>query len=528
MQILAKRNTLRAALIVEHCVRNGITTFAIAPGSRSTPLTLAAAQHPSVTTRVHFDERGLSFWALGYAKASGKPVAIITTSGTAVANCLPALCEASQTNIPLLMISADRPEELHGVGANQTMPQDSLFGEHVRVSKTLPLSDEALSDMAIVSELQTIIDHAVQLHNPGPVHLNCQLREPLYSPVATLTEDIQDVLIRWKNPGTSVLRDSQQGAFDVSTEDVMRKISHGKGIFLVGDIQTSDADSVLKCANQFNIPIVADIQSGLRHVSVSLEALTEADWILVFGSRFVSKSLLSLIKDTHNNQIWVSPYAGIQNPTSSTFNRWSLSISSALAAISTSQAPQIKRQFSFRNSSAECFYDRCIQTISNFIGEQAVFIGNSSIVRRCDRYWESNSERAQWVYTNRGVSGIDGNIATITGIADAKHDHVIALLGDITTLHDMSSLNLIKHSQSRIDLVVFNDKGGRIFEKLPVAKQTDKLDDMFVLPHSIHLEYLMKAHDIQYFSFEENTSQSELEGTLKKPFTKCIEIRLYD
>lgn len=529
MSALAKRNTQRSALIIEQCVRNGITTFAIAPGSRSTPLTLAAANHPDTTTKVHFDERGLSFWALGHAKASGKPVAIITTSGTAVANCFPALCEANLTHVPLLMISADRPEELHEIGANQTMNQESIFGEHVRASKTLPISDEVLCESTILSEVQDAIDSAQKQNNPGPVHINCQIREPLYAPQESVREDIQRFLKEWEAPSKreSIKKENTHEVLEVSEENLIRSLKKENGVFLVGDVSEHEAQSILSSARALKVPIIADIQSGLRHLSADRDLLKAVDWALVFGSRFVSKALLGMIKDTSSKQIWVSPHSSIQNPTTPDFKRWSCTTNAALKWCDEHLEPRGVLVEPAQIEPAHTFYDECIQTISKS-RKGATFIGNSSIVRRCDSFWTSNEDVMQSIYTNRGVSGIDGNIGTVVGIAEGGEEPVKALLGDITTLHDMASLSMLSESKVPITLIVFNDKGGRIFERLPVAEQTDRLEDMFLTPHNIDVESLMKAHHIPYYAINTKSSRSELEKLLGNPLTKCIEIRLYD
>ena len=526
MSTLAKQNTFRAALIIEQCVRNGCTTIAIAPGSRSTPLTLAAAEHPDVTTMTHFDERGLAFWALGRAKATQAPVAIITTSGTAVANCLPALCEANLTNVTLIMISADRPEELHDIGANQTMSQDNLFTHHVKHSDTLTISNDDLSETELLNRVQFALSRSQHPQDPGPVHLNCQIRDPLYEPYAECQEDVKVSYADWKKHVSQKILPDLKIKNGLSLQEVKGVVQSGKGVMLVGDVTPDDADILLDLSQQLNLPIVADIQSGLYHLSVNREALNSVDWILVFGSRFVSKSLLETIEKTSEKQVWISPYSSIQNPTVETYSRWQISLADA--------ASNLKRHIPHQESIplqtpsyANSFYDNCIQTISQSITTQRGFIGNSSIVRRCDQVWISKSESVQALYTNRGVSGIDGNLATIAGLSH-NQDGIVALLGDITTLHDMSSLALIQKSDSDITFIIFNDNGGRIFENLPIAEQTQHLEHFFVTPQNICFESVMKSHNISYVGFTSKNSQEELLKLLKKPGTKCIEIRLND
>jgi 2-succinyl-5-enolpyruvyl-6-hydroxy-3-cyclohexene-1-carboxylate synthase len=520
MSTLANRNTLRAALLIEGCIQKGIKTFAIAPGSRSTPLTLAAAEHPEAKTLVHFDERGLAFWALGAAKAKQDPVAIITTSGTAVANCLPAICEAQLTHVPLLVLSADRPDELHGIGANQTMSQKGLFGEHVKADASICISDETVAEKDILDTLHNLVQKMSSDRNPGPVHLNCQIREPLYASIETREWCLEQVT-SWEASSKTCLNVTSQEA-DLSAEMDLS----GEGVFLVGDIHPQDAPSVLKLSQSKGIPIIADIQSGLRHHSIPKERLKAVDWIIVFGSRFVSKALLEDIKETTKKQIWVSPFDSVQNPTAKDYMRWNVTIAHAVNVLDS----KIKKQESLHVKKAPAensFYEECIQRLSASLNNEVVFIGNSSLIRRCDAAWSSSQSSPQSIFTNRGVSGIDGNLATVAGITESLKRPTVALLGDITVLHDMASLNLLRKSPVPITLIIFNDNGGRIFESLPVAKQTLHLETFFVAPHEINFQNIMKSHDIPFFLHSENQPLENLKSLVQKPVTKCIEIRLY-
>jgi 2-succinyl-5-enolpyruvyl-6-hydroxy-3-cyclohexene-1-carboxylate synthase len=171
-------NQYWADLIIEELLRNGLEYICIAPGSRSTPLVLAAARHEKIKTLIGYDERSLGFHALGYARASGSPAAIITTSGTAVANLYPAVVEASTDGVPLIVLTADRPPELIDTGANQTIRQDRFFGDYVRWHFDLPCPDQSINpEMVLTTVDQAVFRSLTDL--PGPVHLNCRYRQPL-------------------------------------------------------------------------------------------------------------------------------------------------------------------------------------------------------------------------------------------------------------------------------------------------------------------------------------------------------------
>nr|MBA3389279.1 2-succinyl-5-enolpyruvyl-6-hydroxy-3-cyclohexene-1-carboxylic-acid synthase [Rubrobacter sp.] len=173
----SQANRLWAGLIVEELVRSGIDFFCVAPGSRSTPLVAALAENPKARSLVHFDERGTAFAALGYARATGRPAVWITTSGTAVANGLPAVVEASVDGVPMILLTADRPPELRQTGANQTVDQPDIFGDFVRWRFDLPAPDLSVDPAMVLTTVDQAAYRAVRAPR-GPVHLNLMFREP--------------------------------------------------------------------------------------------------------------------------------------------------------------------------------------------------------------------------------------------------------------------------------------------------------------------------------------------------------------
>ena len=171
-------NALWATLLVEELVRGGVTHFAVCPGSRSTPLAVAVARSAAATACVQHDERSAGFYCAGYARSTGRAAACIVTSGTAVANLLPAAVEAAQAGLPLLLLTADRPPELRGCGSNQTVDQPGLFGGYARWAKDVPCPTDRIAAAALLSDAAYAV-HVAHAHPPGPVHLNLQFRENL-------------------------------------------------------------------------------------------------------------------------------------------------------------------------------------------------------------------------------------------------------------------------------------------------------------------------------------------------------------
>eukprot|EP00892_Ulva_mutabilis_P000338 jgi/Ulvmu1/10304/UM060_0106.1 len=326
-----------AALIVDELVRCGVLRFAVAPGSRSSPLVHAAYSHPHATLHVCFDERSLGFWAVGAATAAAAPVAIVTTSGTAVANLLPAAVEAAASAVPLVLLTADRPAELRACGANQTIDQVKLFGGYVRHAVDLPPPDAspAYSASSVLTVIDAAVRHAVNPSAPGPVHVNCQLRDPL-APVVTaqgVPVDTMAPLASWANttaPFTTHLHFSPSAlvaaagaaaavaALPPLLDGVVQQLSTAqRGLVLCGELRTlEDRQAARDIAQTLGWPIAADVLSGLRvGAPVATDGpvvlhhldtiLTDAhmheaaapDCVLQIGVHVVSKRIMQLLAD---------------------------------------------------------------------------------------------------------------------------------------------------------------------------------------------------------------------------------------
>lgn len=261
-------NHLWSSLLIEELVRSGVEYFCIAPGSRSAPLTVAAARHPKARTFIHYDERGLAFHALGYASAHKKPVALICTSGTAGANFYPAIIEASKKKVPLIVLTADRPPELRFTGAVQTIDQAGLFGKYVKFFFDLPCPDVKIKPEFVLTTVDQAVYQAVR--NPsGVVHLNCMFRDPL-APIKT-GENFKKYLqginawIKRSEPYTrySQVRPSIPEAEAVNIAERIAKIKNG--LIVVGKIGgNAEQDAVVSMAKRLGWPVFADASSGLR------------------------------------------------------------------------------------------------------------------------------------------------------------------------------------------------------------------------------------------------------------------------
>ena len=528
-QASADLNLLWGQLIFEELSRLGVKHVCMAPGSRSTPLTLAAASQTSISRHIHFDERGLGFMALGLAKASCAPVAIITTSGTAVANLYPAIIEAWLTHVPLIILSGDRPPELIDCGANQAITQPGIFG-HYAVQVNLPTPDLALP----ASALLTTIDQAIS-QTSKPVHINCMYREPFYpnelSPLTKQAKNAPIIIQQYLKPLCQWLSHQHPYSYyhptmgaQLPSEDGLKRFAHGKGVILVGTLSPEDnPQQIVEIAQKLAWPIVTDAQSQLRqHSGVignvdqlllcprTCKLLEQADRVLVFGGRFISKRLISYLANQPWHSYWqVLPRSNRLDPSHQSKQIWQTSVSAfcKLAWPRSSSANWALELINHNEALAELFIQHIDQTqfgeaqVIRWIAQQQttdniLFIGNSLPIRLYDMYAPIGPALPK-IYTNRGASGIDGLIATSAGVAIAHELPITMIIGDISCLHDLNSLALLKQITSAYVLVVLNNDGGNIFNLLPVP--TEQLrDDFYRLSHGLEFGYGAAMFGIAY------------------------------
>ena len=302
-------NQCWAQLIIEELLRCGVNYICIAPGSRSTPLVVAAARHPNIQTFIGHDERSLGFHALGYARATKSPAVIITTSGTAVANLYPAVVEAHSDSVPMLILTADRPPELIDTGANQTIRQDRFFGTYARWYADLPCPDNNIPPEMIL----TTVDQAVyrsKTGSPGPVHLNCRYREPLEPSACPVPAEYISKLQTWRNsqnPYTCYLS-PKQTLSQTHIQSLTELIENtNDGMIVVGRLTSEEQiKAVFELAHRTQWTTYADISSGLRFSTLPLHLIryydqqllseqfnehTKPSVVLHFGSHTTSKRL---------------------------------------------------------------------------------------------------------------------------------------------------------------------------------------------------------------------------------------------
>ena len=461
-------STLLARVIVRQIIEAGVTDVVISPGSRNAPLSMAfhqASVKGLINLHIRIDERTAAFFALGIAKASGRPVPIVCTSGTAVANYHPAVLEASHTNAPLLVLTADRPASLRKTGANQTTEQARIFGKAVRY-------------FADVSGSVYPMELPFNSLQSGPVHLNIQFEEPL----------IGDKSDNWLNDLT------------ISTPKVFDRKSPGtfytkstRGVLVIGhDRGGLSAESVRDFAEKLGWPVIAEdpltFDQALSHASIFLTSKTIADdlapdTVVVIGRTTLSRSINAFIKmarkeividprmatvdsdrmaDQKFTQLPVVEVQPVDGDYAEKWKKYSLRASKLVSDIATWSEQLVAREIA-----------------AGIPTGTSLFISSSRPIRDLEGFASARS--GVETFANRGLAGIDGNISTALGIASQRKE-TIAVLGDLGFLHDLTGL--IHKEKINLKIFVINNDGGGIFSTL-AQRGVDGFEEVFGTPHGL-------------------------------------------
>ena len=501
----AERAFAAAWWVVDDLVRFGMEHAAVSPGSRSTPLALALARHPHVLVHVHLDERAAGFFALGIAKATGRPAAVACTSGTAAAELLPAVVEASQARATLVLLTADRPPELRDVGANQTIDQVGLFGGYVRASFDAPVPGDA-ADQQTWHDLVLRLTRASMGRPPGPVHLNLPFREPLVG--------APDVPPASAPSGTGFTLSA--AAEPEELEALERELaSTTDGLILAGSMRESPP-TLPELAARVGWPLLAEPTSNLR-VPGSLTAgqflLADARFsnehvpevVLQFGAAPTSRAALELVRragrlvivdqdhlvaDPHRKAAWTlraepagfvsDLLIGSESGGESVWLRaWREADGAARTAVDA-----------LLDGWDEPFEGRIARDVAASVPDGGVLVvGSSMPVRDLDAYMAPRREIG--ILANRGASGIDGFVSTALGVSAAAAA-TTALCGDLTLLHDVGSLLWSAHRGYDAVFVVPNNDGGAIFSFLP-QRDLPEFEELFATPPGLELDAICRA-----------------------------------
>lgn len=514
-------NRIWSQTLLEELARFGVEQICVAPGSRSTPLTLEAAANPKLNIHTHFDERGLGFLALGLAKASRKPVAIVVTSGTAVANLLPAIAEAKLTGEKLVVLTADRPVELVDCGANQAIVQRGIFSSHVTASLELPTPSEQVSLRWLLTSIDDVMYRQQQFGSA--VHINCPFPEPLYSEQdKSIYQSYLAQVSAWQQSQQPyVNKVMPQACF---TTDIDVSWMTRKGVLVVGSVELKEAKLAQQLGKYLGWPLLCDPQSGCTsewaHFDIWLQdanaknELSEAQVVVQLGSRIVSKRLnqwLSTAVEQGAEYHYVSPQLSRNNQAhlpqihhQSGLESWlethiersyDLVIDNAAWADSLKVESQRVANIAKDLCAGNTFLSELelALTLSQLPSQTELFLGNSLFVRLVDMFSKINDLT---VYSNRGASGIDGLVATSAGVVRANQQPSVLYIGDTSLLYDVNSLALFTHQQTPVVIVVTNNDGGAIFDLLPVPQQQKQA--LYQMPHGFDFSHAAQQFKLGY------------------------------
>jgi len=522
-------NLFLGRLIIDSLVRCGVKRFCLSPGSRSTPLAAAVLRHESAETKVIIDERAAGFYAVGYARASGQPTAVICTSGTAAANYFPAIVEAYQSHLPLVVITADRPSELQNCGANQTISQENLYGQYVLHSLTLEAPDEDSEPKVILNQL----DKAQQSLPSGPVHINCRFREPLAPVECPYDYDLwQKQVDNWYLSHKKSAERKTCSDLSSLGKKIAKKISScRRGLIIAGPQNFKEkVRRIGELGEKLGWPIIADILSqnrfglegkkflGLYDLYLGIPEMAKSltpEIVLHFGGLPISKHLNRFLLENRGiDYIKVQDHDKIIDPDHLETERIVASPDQFIDALipHVQKNSDVSYYQSWRETEADAsqflsehfrndtLTEPALVWVMNDIisSGEALFLSNSMPVRDADSL-AIGRDADIIVGANRGVSGIDGIIASATGFADGCCRPTTLLIGDLAFIHDLNSLQLAAQSEYPLIVIVVNNDGGGIFNFLPVAAFPNIFEKGWGTPHGLTFEDAANLFGLDYY-----------------------------
>jgi 2-succinyl-5-enolpyruvyl-6-hydroxy-3-cyclohexene-1-carboxylate synthase len=508
-----------ARTLVDEWARHGVTDACLAPGSRSAPLALALADDERIRLHVHLDERSASFFALGVARATGRPVVVLCTSGTAAANFHPAVLEAHHGRVPMIVCTADRPPELRDTGAGQAIDQLALYGGAVRWFHEAGVPDD---HAGAGDEWRSMAARAVaDASGPpaGPVHLNLPFREPL----VPTGEPLVDAPGRGRDrPWTAharAVREPSAPALD-ELAALVRRVP--RGLVVAGWGARAAAATVLEFARVTGWPVLADAISNLRVPGVvstydpllrsaAFAETHRPDLVLRIGGPLTNKVAVQWL-DAAVDQVLVDPDGAWLDPKHAVSARVIADVDPLLATLAEAVAGMPTDDdwcsgWSRAEHAARAAIDTLVDgwrepfegrvardVVASLPGEAALVLASSMPVRDAESF--AAPRAGIHMYANRGVNGIDGFVSTVLGIAAGHDGATVALVGDLCFLHDSNGLLGATRRGVDATFVVVDNDGGGIFSFLPQADLPRHFETVFGTPQGVDLAALARVHGI--------------------------------
>ncbi len=541
--------TYYCAVFVDSLVRHGLRHVVISPGSRSTPLAIAFAAHPQVKKHIVIDERSAGFIALGIAQYSGFPAALVCTSGTAVANYLPAVSESRMSGIPMIVLSADRDFDEHNTGANQWIDQTNIFGNKAIFHANANVD---MNRLVTLDRLRLLADqtwlHAID--KKGCAHINFPFHKPL-EPDTSFVESLTDL---YNSPEFELLSNQAVNSdyFELD-RSLLNKLSEAKRPIIVcgAGQQSNNLSSLIQQFTRLGIPVLYEAASTpiLPHDSEFVYGansylrneenchVLRPDLIIRFGSEPIGKGILNYLKI--HRDVDTIHFTDLVNWSNSTFSNTTIfkctSNSTCMNLPQTTDGyvewKHLLRKFSSdyltslsKIESVESLRDGdvYIHLKEHISANDLVMISNSFSARDLDLFGSPYLTKNQ-IYSNRGVSGIDGITSTAIGIAKATDRRVTLIIGDLAWMHDMNAMITMRNDDSiRVRVIVLNNNGGNIFRMLPISG-SNYYQTYFETPQYLNISNITHSMGIESYSVRSTKELSEALSTSESSRLVVIE-----
>lgn len=560
------RNFVWAETFVNQLLALGIRNVCISPGSRSTPLTLAFTKNKKIKSFVNIDERVSGFFALGIARATGIPTALVTTSGTATAELYPAIVEAYMNRVPLIICTADRPPELWKRGANQTINQWNLYRNHIRFFKNVGLPRLSVNGL---NNLKSITTKAYEISNKldcGPVHLNFPFRKPLEP--NSFTDEVDDKIIDCAKSVNHLHKKINKGGnipkYVVKlAKKVVKKIERfEKGLIVVGpsNFDNSTCQEISKLSRLTDYPVLADGLSQLRfrqtksNISVNYNSylrsevfkkLYKPEIIIQFGRTVTSTVLQEYLTNSGAQRFLINKFGDVFDPSGKSKTPIKSEAKNFCAVLnnqlkekgfkriksdwtkSFEQAENLSAQMNYEHlyNQKLNFEPKVItECVSSLPANSKFMIGNSLPVRDLDNFVPSHKKNIK-IYFNRGASGIDGITSTVLGIA-IKESPVVLITGDLSFLHDLNALiPAVKYSIPLV-VILINNNGGGIFEMLPIPSKSSTFKKYFKIPHDLDISAIVSSFGVKHYLVKDPKNlRTKILSSFRRKKTTVLEIK---
>ncbi|MGG0656584.1 2-succinyl-5-enolpyruvyl-6-hydroxy-3-cyclohexene-1-carboxylic-acid synthase [Rummeliibacillus pycnus] len=534
--------------LVASLYQAGVIDVVVSPGSRSTPLAYAFAHSEEFQMYRQIDERSAAFLALGLAKASGRPVVLLCTSGSAAANYFPAIVEAKLSRVPLIVLTADRPHELREVGAPQSIAQTNLYGNQVKWAVDFPIPDEFPNTLPFIERHIARAVAIAETAPAGPVHVNVPLREPL---LIDFQEQLPEVSFT-----ASIIQELQPNEHAMNVLEAAIENAQ-KGIVIFGEItQTTDFETIWNFIRHLKWPVLVESLSQLRanvpddcaeYIIDQYDALLKnetfitvanLDTVIRFGAQPVSKPLMQFLTKVHpqtylvvdEDPMFRDSLAVTTHHIQATVGRWldDVTITTAhtdqtyvQAWIEANDIATRHVKFYLHEASDE---GALAATLFEHLPEHSDLFASSSMpIRDVDTFF-NKTKKDVLIFSNRGANGIDGVVSTAIGTQLATKRDSYLLIGDLAFLHDSNGLIASRYQTCEITIVVMNNDGGGIFSYLSQSTVEEHYEELFGTPSGLQFADLAKMYDAQYEVVETKEELIQVVEAQKEKALRIIEV----